>query len=437
MTSPTNTITPRILVADDNEALSELLELILLENGYEVELAANGDDLLRKAQASTPDLMLVDIIMPYMDGYEAIRQLRNDTRLGHIPIIVLTARTSLQDVVVGFETGADDYITKPFQMPELLARIKAQLERAKRLPVQNPLTGLPGNTLIEEEINHRLRIEEPFALLYIDLDNFKAFNDTYGFARGDQVIKLLAQLLTTLKQTEANERIFIGHIGGDDFAVVLPPALVVPFCEHLIAQFDSQVPALYDSEDIQRGYLAREDRYHIMRQVPIQSLSIGVVTTKNRSLTSYHDLSRVVAEMKHLAKQQPGSVYVIDRRSRQVAVVEDRRKHRPTVLVTGTEGTIKDQVVAAFGQQMIVVTSYDPMTDPDEPDLVTVIGASVTTAMHETEAQWPALPIIVIACDDPADLTTAVFGMKVSIKPTLPIGEYLSLALHLLRLEAR
>ncbi|HYF65353.1 MAG TPA: response regulator, partial [Herpetosiphonaceae bacterium] len=220
----------RILIADDNEPLSQLLEIMLIENGYEVVLAANGDELLRKAQASVPDLMLVDIIMPNMDGYEAIRQLRNDTRLAHIPIIVLTARTSVQDVVTGFETGADDYVTKPFQMQELLARVKAQLTRAKRRPVQNPLTGLPGNTLIEEEINHRLRISQPFALLYIDLDNFKAFNDAYGFARGDLVIKLMAHLLADLRQHMGDDEMFLGHIGGDDFAVLLPLDQVEPFC---------------------------------------------------------------------------------------------------------------------------------------------------------------------------------------------------------------
>jgi len=436
LTSSTD-MTARILVADDNEALSELLEIILLENGYEVVLAANGDELLRKAQTSSPDLMLVDIIMPYMDGYEAIRQLRNDTRLAHIPIIVLTACTSLQDVVTGFETGADDYITKPFQMPELLARIKAQLLRANRRPVQNPLTGLPGNTLIEEEISHRLRIGEPFALLYIDLDNFKAFNDTYGFARGDQVIKLLAGLLTDLKQEEANDRIFIGHIGGDDFTVLLPLNSVVPFCEQLTSQFDVQVPALYDPEDIQRGYLAREDRYHIVRQVPIQSVSIGVVTTKNRSLTSYHDISRVAAEMKHLAKKQPGSVYIIDRRSQQQPVPQERRKRRPTVFVSGSDGLLKEQIVAAFEQQMLVITSYDPLAHPDYPDLVTVIGTSITTAISEMERDWPDVPIIAIVPGDGHEPSTTEFGIKTLIKPTVPIGDYLSLALHLLRLEAR
>ena len=125
----------RILVADDNEALAELLEIVLIERGYDVVIAHDGDDLLQKVQVQIPDLMIVDLLMPRMNGYEAIRQIRNDTRLSHIPIIVLTALDATQDLVTVFDLGADDYIVKPFQMPELLARVKSQLARATRRPV--------------------------------------------------------------------------------------------------------------------------------------------------------------------------------------------------------------------------------------------------------------------------------------------------------------
>jgi diguanylate cyclase (GGDEF)-like protein len=427
----------RILIADDNEPLSQLLEIMLIENGYEVVLAANGDELLRKAQASVPDLMLVDIIMPNMDGYEAIRQLRNDTRLAHIPIIVLTARTSVQDVVTGFETGADDYVTKPFQMQELLARVKAQLTRAKRRPVQNPLTGLPGNTLIEEEINHRLRISQPFALLYIDLDNFKAFNDAYGFARGDLVIKLMAHLLADLRQQEADDEMFLGHIGGDDFAVLLPLGKVEPFCERLIHEFESQVPALYDAADIERGYLAREDHYHVMRQIPLQTVSIGVVTTKNRMLTSYHDISRVAAEMKHLAKRQSGSVYVIDRRSRKLSISPERRKQRPMVYVLGADTVLKSQVLASLGAQTLVLGTDAPGADSLRPDFLVLVGQLDPQTTQDLATIWPDMSMISITPDESANAAPATLSVRLMMKPKVPLGEYLALAMHLLRLEAR
>ncbi len=173
-------MTKRILIADDEPAVRQLLEVVLESQGYEVLIANNGDQLVRMAQERIPDLVLVDLMMPYLDGYEAIRQLRNDTRTAHLPMVILTAKSTPDDVVTGFETGADDYITKPFNIPELLARVKGHLRRAAQRPVRNPLTDLPGNILIAEELKYRLKQPDPFVFMYVDLDNFKAFNDTYG-----------------------------------------------------------------------------------------------------------------------------------------------------------------------------------------------------------------------------------------------------------------
>src|SRR5205085_6802701 len=189
-------MTKRILIADDEQAVRQLLDLVLRSQGYEVLTAQNGDQAVRMAQERVPDLVLMDLMMPHLDGYEAIRQLRNDTRTAHLPMLILTAKSTPDDVVTGFETGADDYITKPFNIPELLARIKGHLRRASQRPVRNPLTDLAGNTLLTEELKYRLKQAEPFAYLYADLDNFKAFNDTYGPARGDRVITLMADVLT-------------------------------------------------------------------------------------------------------------------------------------------------------------------------------------------------------------------------------------------------
>lgn len=158
----------RILVADDDPALCLLLQETLQDAGYEVLTAGDGDQLVRLAQDTVPDLLLVDLMMPLMDGFEAIRQLRNDTRTAHLPMIILTARSASAEVVTGFDSGADDYIVKPYDIDVLLARIRSHLRRAAQLPVRNPLTGLPGNVLLQAELERQLAQAHPFALLYVD-----------------------------------------------------------------------------------------------------------------------------------------------------------------------------------------------------------------------------------------------------------------------------
>jgi diguanylate cyclase (GGDEF)-like protein len=230
----------RILVADDDPALCLLLRETLQEAGYEVLIASDGDELVRIAQDHPPDLLLIDLMMPLMDGFEAIRQLRNDTRTSHLPMIILTARSASSEVVVGFDTGADDYIVKPYDIDVLLARIRSHLRRAAKLPVRNPLTGLPGNVLLIAELERQLTQQTPFSLIYIDLDNFKAFNDAYGFARGDRAIHMLAGVLAEVAPRED----FLAHIGGDDFAIIHYGSKPEELCQRIIAAFDARVREL-------------------------------------------------------------------------------------------------------------------------------------------------------------------------------------------------
>jgi len=336
-------MTARILVADDELAVRQLLELVLTGQGYEVALASNGAQLVRMAQERVPDLVLIDLMMPQLDGYEAIRQLRNDTRTAHLPMLILTAKSTLDDVVSGFETGADDYITKPFNIPELLARIKGHLRRASQQPVRSPLTGLAGNVLLTEELKYRLNQPERFAYLYVDLDNFKAFNDTYGPARGDRVIKLLAEVLTEMVAAHGTKSDFIGHIGGDDFAVLSVPSVLDELCNAIIVAFDQRVRQLYDPADLDRGYLQAIDRQGVMRRFPLTSLSIGVATNRNRSFADHEELSRVAAEMKLFAKQGTGSSYAVDvRTTPEVEVAAERRgTHLPVVLLVVPEQQLR------------------------------------------------------------------------------------------------
>ncbi|HWQ12691.1 MAG TPA: response regulator [Roseiflexaceae bacterium] len=432
-------MTKRILIADDEPAVLQLLELVLRSNGYEVLNAQNGDQLVRTAQETVPDLLIIDLMMPHMDGYEAIRQLRNDTRTAHLPMLILTAKSAPDDVVTGFETGADDYITKPFNIPELLARIKAQLARAARKPVLNPLTGLSGNILLAEELKYRLKSGAHFALLYIDIDNFKAFNDTYGPARGDRVIRLLAEVLTEAVQACGAGGDFIGHIGGDDFAILTVPEAIAPLCERIIALFDERVRNLYDAPDLARGYLLGTDRQGVPRRFPITSLSIGVVTNRHRSFADHEEVSRIAAEMKQYAKQKPGSAYAVDIRAPQGPQVERERRGSPppaVLIITG------DDALRRLLQTALKNDGYRTLEAPGvieaevllayELDLSLIVAdARLGGALWELAGQLgneqPHIPLLVISTRPQDEETGRSHGVRIFLRQPFRTEEFLAL----------
>jgi diguanylate cyclase (GGDEF)-like protein len=332
--------TATILVADDDQGIRQLLRVFLERADFRVVLAQNGDEAVRLAQENVPDLILVDVMMPQMDGYEVCRQLRNDTRTSHVPILMLTSLSTVGDKLSGFESGADDYVTKPFDLDEVLARVRSMLRRAREIPVRSPLTGLPGNRLLQEELRHRLQRGDPLALLYVDMDNFKAFNDAYGFVRGDEAIKLLARLIQETVAAHGASGDFIGHIGGDDFAVITQPQYVETICSTLIERFDAAIPAIYDPLDLERGYLRGYDRVGVPHRFPMMTISIGVVTNCNRTFESLDEIGRIAAEMKRYAKRMPGGGYAVDQRGgNPVPVLPDRRGLRRScvVAVAGAE----------------------------------------------------------------------------------------------------
>ncbi len=428
----------RILIADDEQAVRQLLEVVLTSQGYEVLSAHNGDQVVRMAQERVPDLVLVDLMMPHLDGYEAIRQLRNDTRTAHLPMIILTAKSTPDDVVTGFETGADDYITKPFNIPELLARIKGHLRRAAQRPVRNPLTDLPGNILLTEELKYRLRRPDPFAFLYVDLDNFKAFNDTYGPARGDRVIRLLADVLVEQLATYGAGGDFIGHIGGDDFAVITSPEVLENLCTNIINSFDQRVRTLYDPEDLARGYLQGIDRQSVPRRFPIISLSIGVVTNRQRTFADYEELSRVAAEMKQFSKQQAGSSYAVDVRSdRDQLVRPERRGSRlPTVLLISADAPLRTLLQTALKSADYRTLEAPGILEANallahEHDLVLIVadarlGVPLWELADNLRAELPDVPLIVLATRPEDEETSFDRGARAVIQQPLQTQQFLA-----------
>jgi len=400
----------RILIADDDPYIRQLLELALSENGYEVISASDGHELVRLAQDRAPSLILVDLAMPRMDGYEAIRQMRNDTRTAHVPMLILTARTDAKDIVTGFETGADDYIAKPFDITELLARVKSHLRRSAQRPVRNPLTGLPGGVLLAQAIRQRLARKTPFALLYADLDNFKAFNDIYGFSRGDQAILFVASIIQCVMARHGNSGDTLGHIGGDDFAMLTTPNRAEPICRALISTFDEGVLLLYDPDDRQRGYISSADRYGILRRFSLMSISIGVVTTERRGFSDQESLTRVAAEMKHHAKEQPGSTFAVDQRTNlQSSEIERRRAHNRTLLLLSDDRSLRailGSTLRDAGYTVHEAASVDSahrMIDAPERTALVLADAQLGPALWEFCAEQAVdnsgPPTIVLAYD--------------------------------------
>jgi diguanylate cyclase (GGDEF)-like protein len=287
----------QILVVDDNRFIVNLLRVCLEQAGYAVVSASTGLEALKLVEKTDFHLVLLDVVMHDMDGFEVVRQLRNNTRTSHLPVILLSSRNSVTDKVKGLELGADDYMTKPFESAELLARVMAHLRRARRARLLSPLTGLPGNAAIEEELRQRVDSGLPFAVLYIDMDNFKAYNDAYGFLQGDEAIKLLAYTLQQAKFMHGNESDLVGHIGGDDFVIITTPERVDVLCQEIISHFDSDAACLYD------------DR---AKDMPIITLSIAVVDNEHRPIATHWEIGELAAKTKHQAKSVPGSIYVKD-----------------------------------------------------------------------------------------------------------------------------
>src|SRR6266700_691279 len=235
-----------ILVADDEDAMVVLLRDALQSVQYDVVVAHNGEEAVEKLRQKPPDLVLLDVQMPKMSGYDVCRKIKSDVFLRHIPVMLLTAQAATSSKVTGLEQGADDYLTKPFEMDELLARIRTLLRRTRLGLEANPLTRLPGNVTIEHEILNRIEKKDPFAVLYVDLNSFKAYNDIYGFVKGDEVIRETARIILTQSDSVQG---FVGHIGGDDFIVIAPPSEAEGLCQKIIKAFDEKASTFYTTED--------------------------------------------------------------------------------------------------------------------------------------------------------------------------------------------
>jgi diguanylate cyclase (GGDEF)-like protein len=303
-----------ILVVDDDPDIARFIEMNLKVEGFRVAIARNGEMAMKMIYDERPDLAVVDLMMPGVDGLDLTRWLRSNATTSAMPIIMLTAKALTVDKVIGLSAGADDFMVKPFDTMELVARIRSTLRRTKEVRESSPLTGLPGNNRILTEMSARAARREAFAVGHVDVDRFKTVNDVYGFGRGDEFIVSLANALQEATRYLPGQPAFIGHIGGDDFVIICTPDQIRQLSEEAILTFERALDTLYDPIDAQRGYLEKLDQRGEIQRASLVSVSIGfAVSTATRPL-SPRDVTAAASEMKTHAKSHQGSYVAIDRR---------------------------------------------------------------------------------------------------------------------------
>ena len=303
----------KILIIDDDPDILDVLDLTLSEN-YTVISAKNGKEGLELVKTKGPDLVITDYNMPVMGGPEFCRNLRKDILLSHLPVIMLTGRGETKDMVAGIESGADDYLIKPFEPETLLARIRMILKRTIRSLDANPLTHLAGNTSIMDELQNCIDSGKIFAVGYVDLDKFKIYNDKYGFERGDEVIRETARVLIEATQTVCGPEAFVGHIGGDDFLYVCDDNKADAVAKEIVEDFDKASPGFYSEEDRRAGFIMGKDRQGQTIKTGFVSVSIGIVSNVTQKITHVAQVGEIGAELKKFAKSVDKSTFVRDQR---------------------------------------------------------------------------------------------------------------------------
>lgn len=299
----------RILLVDDDDAIRAICEEVLINLGFDVRSAATVEQARAQIQERRPDLMLLDVNLPDGDGFSFLEELKAERASSHLPVIFVSARSDTHAKVRALKLGGDDYLVKPFDAIELGARVESVLRRKEMELGSSPTTQLPGSAAIEREVQRRLLAKQSFAFCYLDLDNLKAYNDYYGFAKADGVIKQTGDLLREIVGQEGAPEDFLGHVAGDDFVLVVDPDRVDAVCQRAIEAFDRIIPLYYDRQDREHGFIEAEDRFGESRRFPMMSVSVVAVMVESGE-GDHAQLAKMAAEMKKRAKAIPGSVYL-------------------------------------------------------------------------------------------------------------------------------
>ena len=302
-----------IYVIDDDESSIPIFKE-LFKNEKEFKFIGVKTEQIDITLKNIPFLIIINEDSIDRDIISLCKQIRTDEDNQITPIIVVSSNTNKYHKLEVLEQSIEYYIKKPVDTEYLYYTIK-NLDRLLKMNRRiSPLTGLPGNVQIHAELKKRITNEEEFSVLYLDLDNFKAYNDVYGFLKGDQIIEYTANVILKCIHEQFNENYFVGHIGGDDFIALVPTLEVDNICQSIIANFDSGVNRFFTEEDIEKGYIEVANRRGVMEQFALTSISIGAVIADKDRFSNILEIGEVGAQVKHVEKSIIGSSYAIDRR---------------------------------------------------------------------------------------------------------------------------
>jgi PleD family two-component response regulator len=302
----------RILFIDDEPEILKAVKFYLEDEDFEVHIAEEGNKAVELAESVQPDLIILDVMMPVMDGIQVCRQLRSRTRTRLIPIIFLTARETVEDKIKGLEAGGVDYITKPFNNQELIARIKAHIRRSEEELSSHPVTGLPGAHTVEKEVNKRLQEGMLFSTVFVGIDHFREFREAYGVSRGDRLLLFLAGLLEDVTSGFSENDCFLGQQSYEEFCFLCPTDDVRSLCEWLIERFEEDRQDYYMEQHRQSGELTYYDYRGSLIRSPFVNLVLGGVCNTKRFVATYSGIAEWGAQAMLKARASGKSAYVIE-----------------------------------------------------------------------------------------------------------------------------
>jgi DNA-binding response OmpR family regulator len=296
----------RLLIVEDDYDIANMLKIYFSAQGYSVDLAPRGTEALEKTRHGMPHLIVLDIMLPDIDGYEVCRTLRTNTRTSHIPVIFLTQKDERSDRLQGLELGVDDYITKPFDIEELKLRVQNAIARSERESLTDPQTGLPAGRLIEDQLRRVIR-QKDWALLDIRPNDFEAFRNVYGFVASNDVLRFTAMLLGEVVDELGTSMDFIGHAGGDNFILITTEEKAAPIRERIKSRFQEEVVTHYSFMDRQQGYLVVPNEQGEAQKAPLMTLAVGLVAPSQQMFSDIREITELAADARRLdAGSSPG-----------------------------------------------------------------------------------------------------------------------------------
>jgi DNA-binding response OmpR family regulator len=285
----------RLLITEDDVDISNMLKIYFTGLGYDVDIAMRGSEALEKTRHVLPHLIVLDIMLPDIDGYEVCRTLRTNTRTSHIPVIFLTQRDERSDRLQGLELGADDYITKPFDIEELKLRVQGAIRRSERESLTDPRSGLPAGRLIEEQLRRIIR-EAGWAFLDLRINDFEAFKDVYGFVASDDVLRFTGMLIGEVLDEMGTTGDFLGHAGGDNFIIITTESTAAGIGQKLRSRFADAVKTHYNFIDRQQGFILAPAKDGSTQKFALMTMAVGVISPSRQSFSDIREITELAAE---------------------------------------------------------------------------------------------------------------------------------------------